>query len=419
MASHAIEDASAAYLSKLEELAFGKTSFGGKTRSLATLALGTLLGKTGNSGSELLRQLEISTGTSKAATILNAIGNAGPTSISMAEFPVKYLMHGSVNVRRAAIRALRKFIENPLVPGLVNLLLRDPESEIRREAKKIFTLLPASQRLSHRLQVESSNLPFNKSWTGNYKLGGSEMSAEFQAEVLLGTNFDCNQQYFNYEALAQATATLALFGDSKQAFDAEFIYGKINGAALQDEIFLQVWNDVIVDQAIPGVDCAVHNYPIGTFNKGIDVTYTLWVSVIPVVFTVTGSLNLELSWNWQICDSQLSAEIELVPTATFVIDGNAEVDLLIILAGINLSGNLNSQIIPQAYIHGSQCEIGIDVTEVSTPMSVELDSYYAWDSCKYWIFDCHWGQHNTQVWAEWNQPAINDVLYNVDWKITP
>eukprot|EP01119_Soliformovum_irregulare_P011822 TRINITY_DN2_c0_g1_i1.p1 TRINITY_DN2_c0_g1~~TRINITY_DN2_c0_g1_i1.p1 ORF type:complete len:795 (+),score=281.42 TRINITY_DN2_c0_g1_i1:2379-4763(+) len=412
MASHSIVDPSAAYIMQMEELAFGSSKKFHKTRPLAILAYGTLIGKIGQSGKKLITELHASTHIKRTISILNAIGNAGPSSIAPQEFPAKFINHPNASIRRTLARSLRKYAADASILPLAASLLLDADADVRRESRKIFANLP-------KLQLENSDLPFNKSWTGSYTLGGSQLSAAFQAQVLLGTNFDCNQQYFNYEAMAEATATLSLLGDSKQAFDAEFVYGKINGGALQDEIFLQVWNDVIVDQKIPGVDCATHSYPIGTFNQGIDVTYTLWVSVIPVVFTVTGSLNLDLSWNWQICDASLSAQVELVPTATFMLDGNAEVDLLIILAGINLQGSLNSQIIPQAYIHGTQCEIGMDIQQVSTPMSVELDSYYAWDSCKYWIFDCHWGQHNTQVWASWNQPAIDKVMYNVDWKIAP
>jgi hypothetical protein len=69
---------------------------------------------------------------------------------------------------------------------------------------------------------------------------------------------------------------------------------------------------------------------------------SIWIDQFPYL--------LDIQWAWQICDSQLSAMVELIPTGTLEIDGMAEVDLLIIEAGVELSGSFNAALIPQGSI---------------------------------------------------------------------
>lgn len=135
------------------------------------------------------------------------------------------------------------------------------------------------------------------------------------------------------------------------------------------------------------LDCKEHTYPIASTTKGLDVSYTLWVSVIPgtfslvypshtsVTFKAGGKLTLTLNWGWQICDSDLSAMVELIPTATLTIYGQAEINLLIIKAGVELSGSFNTALIPQGYIHGSQCKIGLDLKQKTDPMTIDFTRY--------------------------------------------
>jgi hypothetical protein len=56
--------------------------------------------------------------------------------------------------------------------------------------------------------------------------------------------------------------------------------------------------------------------------------------------------------------------VELIPKATLSIAGGAEINLLIIRAGVDLTGSFNTQIRPQGYIHGANCSLGIDVRQI-------------------------------------------------------
>jgi hypothetical protein len=118
-----------------------------------------------------------------------------------------------------------------------------------------------------------------------------------------------------------------------------------------------------------------------------------------------------------------------------------ELDLLIISAGIELAAQVNTQIRPQAYIHGSECEVGFDVERTNNPMDAYFESFYQIKKCILWvraplrtahaqstqthrtrtttqIFDCHMENKDTQVWWQWTLPSSTEVLFNEDWKIS-
>jgi hypothetical protein len=318
-------------------------------------------------------------------------------------------------VRVAAAGALIKFQDEAGFYRVVSTWMRkESNSAVLRTLRKSCPQLPNL----HNLALGGSNFPFNESWSSNFTLGGSEISAQFTGLLFAGTNFDCNQEYFNYEAEALATSTLNFFEWSKEALDAEAIYGKENGEVVGNEIYFRVWDDVIYDQRIPLVDCSLHTYPIFHVQKGVDVSYTIWIYVIPVTLTASASATFDISWAWQICDSQLSAMIELIPDATITVDASSEIYLLIVKAGIDFTGSFNMDIKPQAYIDGSECTVGFDVLLQTSPANeVDLSTYYQWHSCTLWIFDCHWDSPNTQTWYQWRYPVQNKVLIKEDWKI--
>jgi len=276
-----------------------------------------------------------------------------------------------------------------------------------------------SQIYSHSFtpSLLESQFPFNKTYDNSKKLGGSVASVTFGADLFAGTNFNCNQPTFNYEAYAEASTDGSLFGVGFQAVQAKAIYGKANGVVVGDSMFLEIFGKTIYSRNFPVLDCATHTYPIAHASPGFSLSYTVWVSIIPITFSASTDLALNLEWGWQICDSPLIAEIELIPSATLVLGGNAIIDLLILRAGVSLSGSLNSELIPQGKVLGSECSLEFDVNWVSTPMSASFDAYYEWKHCKYLIFDCHWGvHHQTQLWG-WTEPSHNEVVFNQVWKI--
>jgi len=343
------------------------------------------------------------------------VGNAGP-SISFESIPWLILStHESSEIRMATVSALRKFAHHRDVPKLLQkILLKERSDYVRSVARDMNDRLPVKLP-----ELQDSNFPFNKSWDESFTLGGKEVSIAFEGVLFAGTNFDCNQEYFNYEALAKADSNLAFFEWNKEAFLAEIIYGKYNGQIVGNEIYLRVWDDVIYSQKIPEIDCSEHVYPFYHTQKGISVSYTLWVSIIPVIFTAGATAVVDLDWGWQICDDKLSAMIELIPDLTVILDGDAEVYLLIVKAGMELSGSFNAEVRPQGYVAGSNCSVGFDVRFESNPTQIDLQSYYQFDKCEFWIFDCKWGDKHTETWFSWNSQGENRVVFDEEWKIAP
>jgi len=263
----------------------------------------------------------------------------------------------------------------------------------------------------------ASPFPFNRSISEDLKFGGSVASVTFDSELFAGTNFDCNESYFNYEAFACSQVDVSLFGISAQAVEAKAIYGRENGVVVGDDMFLDIFGHTIYSENFPVIDCNMHTYPIAHAAPGFSVSYTLWVSIIPVTFSAATDLALDLQWGWEICDSQLLLEVELIPSAVLSICGNAEINLLLLRCGLQLQADFNSDLIPQAKIEGSECSLEFDVDWVSNPMDANFNGYYQWKSCKFLIFDCHWGTHNENVFWSWNEPAHNQIVFEDTWKI--
>jgi len=267
--------------------------------------------------------------------------------------------------------------------------------------------------------INANSFPFNQSWTNEINFGGKQINVVFDSLLFAGTNFDCNHPSFNYEGHARAEATAHAFGDAKSAFLAEAIYGKENGQLIGDKLYLRFWDSVLYDKTIPIIDCNEHTNEIGHTAFGFSVSYTLWVSVIPVTFRASTLLQLDLKWGWNICDNQLSALVELIPSATLSVSGGAEINLLIIKAGIAIDAAFNSIIKPQAFVHGTQCQVGFDAILETKPMSAAFVAYFAEKECKYLFFDCHWGKtHQKNLWS-WQLPSKTQTLFNKVWNIKP
>eukprot|EP00817_Percolomonadidae_sp_ATCC50343_P002483 CAMPEP_0117428582 /NCGR_PEP_ID=MMETSP0758-20121206/8260_1 /TAXON_ID=63605 /ORGANISM="Percolomonas cosmopolitus, Strain AE-1 (ATCC 50343)" /LENGTH=783 /DNA_ID=CAMNT_0005215023 /DNA_START=253 /DNA_END=2601 /DNA_ORIENTATION=- len=247
-------------------------------------------------------------------------------------------------------------------------------------------------------ETTDPDFPFAKEYHYNKTLGGDIISAKFDAELFAGTNFDCSHEYFNYKALAKATADADVFGSKKSILDAHAIYGKKAGQPLANEIFLSIFDKVYYDKKLPSLDCSEHFIPLAHSTPGFSVSYTLWVSIVPVTFTARADVVLDLKFGWSVCDDKLSAMVELIPSATLVVSGSAEVNLLIVRGGAELDVALDLALIPRATVTGSLCEVGFDLRLKSIPVRSHFDTYYALKKCKFLFFDCHWDKKGSKTW---------------------
>ncbi|KAJ6242378.1 hypothetical protein M0813_22516 [Anaeramoeba flamelloides] len=354
------------------------------------------------------------------ASIINGMSNAGEGSISLMDLPLDQLTaHPHYKVRRAIadyFELVHHHSEDKSSSAFAQIFLEDmlAKEENWHLKRQIGRFLGKS------LSIENSdpNFPFNKDWKYDKIMGGKEVGAEFSMEFFIGTNFDCNQKYFNYKVMGNIELDLLLFGMvNVPGLQAHGEYGRQNGAKLLDEFFLKVFTKVVWQKPIPSLDCVEHTYPIAHTAPALDLSYTVFVSIIPITFYIKATLTLDLSWGWKICDDTLLAMIELIPAAGLTISGGAEINLFILKAGVELVGGLNGDLRPQGYIHGSECTIGFDLDFTSNPFNIKMDAYFEWKKCKFLIFDCHWGKHNEYDFFNWAEPSHNDIIYNVDYKI--
>ncbi len=88
---------------------------------------------------------------------------------------------------------------------------------------------------------------------------------------------------------------------------------------------------------------------------------------------------------------------------------NAPFFLVFIVQVNNCSDRLSTQ--------GSLCEIELDATQVNDPMDASLVASYAAKKCKYWIFDCKWGDTHSRTLWQWNQQAQSKTIFDKIFKI--
>ena len=262
------------------------------------------------------------------------------------------------------------------------------------------------------------SLPFNRTGGKTVSIGGKTLGLTFVASYLVGTNLNCKNAQFAYEATADLTGSINLFGQTEQAFDANFIYGQNGAQQFADAATLTAFGKQVWSQQVPSYSyCQKESLPIGQIQKGISLTHTVWVSIVPVTFAASADLTLSLSWQWSLCTNDLSATVGLTPGAAVSLTGSTLVDLLVLRAGVNLQGNLAANVVPTVGVYGTRCSAGVDVVLNKPGDTGLLYGYYQWRSCKWLLFDCKWDQnHQTTFWSHNGQPSAS-LLYNKTYTI--
>jgi len=278
----------------------------------------------------------------------------------------------------------------------------------------------AGLRVSARDTVVASPFPYNQSYTKTVSFGGSQIGADFTSTLFIGTNFDCAQTTFNLEGYVTANANVTIFSKEMKAIEAIAIYGSEGSSIVANQLLLEVFGKSIYNQQIPVPDlnCQQETLPLGSWTApGLNLDYTLWVGCIPVIFSAGVTLEADLNWGWQICPGSLSAMVEIVPQARLIASASAETDLLVIEGSVAIDANFDVTLTPQAYVDGTQCAVGLDLLLTADPMEASLVAEWRRMTCKWWFFDCHWDNWNTDSLWSWSAPANNQVLYKQQWTI--
>lgn len=70
---------------------------------------------------------------------------------------------------------------------------------------------------------------------------------------------------------------------------------------------------------------------------------------------------------------------------SFVTQGDVEINLLVVRAGVELAAQLNTQVRPQAEVRGSECTVGIALWRTNEPMEAHFSSFYQTQDCPLWV----------------------------------
>ncbi|KAH3763393.1 lipid transport family protein [Pelomyxa schiedti] len=283
---------------------------------------------------------------------------------------------------------------------------------------RAFTFFEDSRKSSSYRVTRQSNPQFKHNYTyeKSVKLGGAAVSSVFGVTLSAGTNFDCSTANFDYSVFADVLSSTTLFGNTKGVFEAQAIYSKIDSMEQGNSMLVKIWGCTIFHHSFSVLDCLKHDTVISSISPGVATSYTIWVSFLPVTFTLSTSLNLNLNLGWQICDSNLSASIQVVPKAEMIFSGSAEVDLLLLQAGISLDGSFSTQLVPSVDLEGSLCSLDAQIRHQGIPAQAELAAYRRWKHCRLFHRDsCRWGPIKTKILWSWEHPSVDDVLVSGKW----
>jgi len=109
--------------------------------------------------------------------------------------------------------------------------------------------------------------------------------------------------------------------------------------------------------------------------------------------------------------------VSLLPNAKLTASASAQTDLLIVEGQVEFDADFDVELIPQAFVDGTKCSVGIDVTLNADPMEASVTAEWRKKTCEWWIFDCKWGPWNPDTLWSWSAPRDNEVLYSQTWKI--
>ncbi|KAL0231143.1 hypothetical protein GEMRC1_010548 [Eukaryota sp. GEM-RC1] len=287
------------------------------------------------------------------------------------------------------------------------------------EADYVATFL--RQASSTRNNLGRKILDFNKEWSYQKRYGGSIASIDLGAHIGASSNLNCHNPTFDYEAYARAIFDISVFGKRHPAMRGWAEYGKKGGVPLANEAVVEVFGKRIYQKSFPGVqlNCGIHDVPLAHFAPGAKFSTVIWV-IIPIQLSAGANLNLNLHFQWRVCDTDLSAMMQVIPSAKVTVYGKAETNLFLIKAGAQLQSSFSVRAVPSAEASGTKCAVTLAVDFINDPLMVDLNVYLYKKSCKFkfpFKFKCKWKHRNTKSLFRWDYGARTNRVYEKIYRI--
>jgi hypothetical protein len=296
-----------------------------------------------------------------------------------------------------------------------------------REARKIMIKRGVQNMDPEQNLLERSispDFPYSKSKSFSATVGPSDLNLNFNAQYFVGTDFNAchggTAQDLNYKIGASATATAKVFGYSKTVIDLEAWYVAMAGATQENDYSAKVFGNTLASGTLfpfqTGACKPLSTKSIWSGNKGFNVGYEVVVVMIPVKFSVGLTTQLSLSYGYQFCPQDLKAMVEITPSVSMIASASATADAVVVKGGIEISGSVNRQLQPSAWINFNDCDVGVRLDLLGNPASVKFDGFYQTRTCSvhHWKLTCGWGSKHEHVFWAWSGSATQQLLWGED-----
>jgi len=261
----------------------------------------------------------------------------------------------------------------------------------------------------------------NASIAHSLEFGDGVSNILLQADAFTGTNRNCDKEDFNYEVLADISNFVDIFGFHIEPFTAEILYGKLYGNPLANIISVSVLRDVIYYLKLEGDSCTpVVDDVFSFFTPNYDEKYTIWSFPVPLTFKLEERGIAEFGIGYELCDTELKAEVELDPGMGAGLDFFSEFELNSFRSGFSIGSSLAADLIPNSFVDFSDCKAGVSIVESLHPSHIIIDGEIQLRQCKWahhqWS-DCHWGEDFAEEIAEYAIKGYRHVVEEKEWNI--
>jgi hypothetical protein len=259
-----------------------------------------------------------------------------------------------------------------------------------------------------------SGISLCKSYGLTYMAGNQSCGIQLTGSVLAGTNQGCKQPTRNLLAGAYLNLDLWILNNKYSMIEAYAEYGYINGGAQRNGVKVSVFGYSLYSKSFPSLPCTLNTINILNTKKTFAASFTVYVSVLPVTFSVGTTLSLTVTAPYKICLTTWDASISLKPVGTVQLFAAVEASILLAKGGIRLEASVTQTVDPTAYISIGQCRVGIKASSITSPFSAKFLGYVQTRDCSDW---CNWGKVYDYVFWKWQSNSITKQLFDYYYQV--
>lgn len=352
----------------------------------------------------------------KVAILLHTVANAGPHVMKSVQLLAPFLSNdNSLRIQSAALRAVQKFPLSVSAPLLKSMSIKKRFASLQsayknnvKAAEKSQTELEFESEFDEVFTGEEAEDPFprNESLTHRFTVGDDKVaSLMFESEVFAGTNWHCDEDYFNYEVAAASGSYLNIMGFHEELLGAEALYGKMAGKPMEDQLAFTLKGKTILQQDLSTEAKQCHEN-INSLTKVIEPlfqeSWSLWSLPVPVNLVFNADIVGGLGFGFDICDTKLGAKIDLRPEADTILQIGVEAEFAHFKMGLMTSAQAGAGLTPTTFVEFSKCDAGVELDR-----EVEKTEFSV--AATFDVRECIWAQHQWEN-CHWSQATESPLF---------